>query len=532
MADLPPECYETLASERVVLGTPATTASEIFACGCLWWHLLTGRPAIAGGNGLAKLKAAAEARIPDVRQLAPDCPPVLAEMIVACTSAKAEDRPQAFSEMARILGPPSDDGRREIRRCLRRPQRWLLPRVRPKRRRGRLAQHVYEVATAAACIFVMLAAWRVMVRPGAQPAKASSVATVQPPSRRPAPPPVVEPTVPAVNLASYAEAAEVAPRQQAGEVAPLQLPTDRVLRLASLSPAAGQTVCGADELRARVVVPASGLVIDQPDVHFEDIDFIAEAGSSQAGMIVLRTSSASFNRCTFRGPAGAERRTGIEWQPRQGLADNGWDGVIDRLAISNCVFHSLDAAVERQREEEADIEMINSLHLAGGSLLRMPAPARAAPVTLTLRRCTLRETGAAVAVTPAQDSEGRSGRATISATDCVFALRPDCALVELTADDAADGACPIRWQGKASVLEVNSVLLASRDVRDVIDSIDESRLEVVGLARSPLQFYGDNLELPAASELRRWQAPRQSLDPPGVIVGDLPPAAPQSTDTH
>ena len=56
-SDLQPEAYDYLAPERIADGTPPTLASDMYACGCLWWHLLTGRAPFAGGNSLAKLRA-------------------------------------------------------------------------------------------------------------------------------------------------------------------------------------------------------------------------------------------------------------------------------------------------------------------------------------------------------------------------------------------------------------------------------------------------------------------------------------------
>ena len=41
--DLPPEAYDYLSPERIADGGPPTLAGDIYACGCLWWHLLTGR---------------------------------------------------------------------------------------------------------------------------------------------------------------------------------------------------------------------------------------------------------------------------------------------------------------------------------------------------------------------------------------------------------------------------------------------------------------------------------------------------------
>ncbi len=57
-ADLRGEAYDYLAPERITDGTPPDTAADVYACGCLWWHLLCGRPPLQGGDSLAKLRAA------------------------------------------------------------------------------------------------------------------------------------------------------------------------------------------------------------------------------------------------------------------------------------------------------------------------------------------------------------------------------------------------------------------------------------------------------------------------------------------
>ncbi len=56
-ADLAPEDYDTMAPERIDGGAPAGTQTDLYACGCLWWHLLAGRAPFSGGNALAKLRA-------------------------------------------------------------------------------------------------------------------------------------------------------------------------------------------------------------------------------------------------------------------------------------------------------------------------------------------------------------------------------------------------------------------------------------------------------------------------------------------
>ena len=81
--DLQPEAYDYLPPERVADGSEPTVAGDWYACGLLWWHLLTGRAPLAGGNSLARLEAAHAGRIVAVRQLAPD---------VSSTSTKRSPR--------------------------------------------------------------------------------------------------------------------------------------------------------------------------------------------------------------------------------------------------------------------------------------------------------------------------------------------------------------------------------------------------------------------------------------------------------
>ena len=113
LADLAPEAYETLAPERIATGSPPTIASDIYACGCLWWQLLAGRSPLAGGNSLARLQAAHAARVPDIRRVAPDTPEPLWRAIDRCLARDPAARPASFADLARLVGPrdPARSGR-------------------------------------------------------------------------------------------------------------------------------------------------------------------------------------------------------------------------------------------------------------------------------------------------------------------------------------------------------------------------------------------------------------------------------------
>ena len=126
-AELLPEAYDYLAPERVTAGVPPGTASDIYACGCVWWQMLCGRPPLLGGDSLTKLRTVPTVEIPNARQLAPETPAVLAEAIAACVLKDPIRRPASFAKLAAMLGPPEKGSPQFIARTIAadaRPGRW------------------------------------------------------------------------------------------------------------------------------------------------------------------------------------------------------------------------------------------------------------------------------------------------------------------------------------------------------------------------------------------------------------------------
>ena len=94
-AAVAPEKYFGIAPELVGTGNSSTVASDLYALGCLLWHLLAGRPPHSIGDPLALLAAHQTTPIPDVRQWAPDTPAGLAEAILNLTAQQPNDRPHS-----------------------------------------------------------------------------------------------------------------------------------------------------------------------------------------------------------------------------------------------------------------------------------------------------------------------------------------------------------------------------------------------------------------------------------------------------
>ncbi|MEX1224429.1 MAG: protein kinase, partial [Pirellulales bacterium] len=138
-ADLPPECYDTLAPERIEPSGPATWESEAYSLAACWWQLLTGRAPFAGGDSLTKLRNLHRARWLDIASYAPETDPRLISSIKQRTAIEPSERPADFHALCQALGESTPLGRRSLGQAMRpapTPFRWR--RQRPSRlpRRG------------------------------------------------------------------------------------------------------------------------------------------------------------------------------------------------------------------------------------------------------------------------------------------------------------------------------------------------------------------------------------------------------------
>jgi serine/threonine protein kinase len=68
---------------ELLLGQPATPASDLWATGCLFYFLLTGQPPFAGSEGVAWFSAILDSPAPDPASLNPSVPAALAALVLA-----------------------------------------------------------------------------------------------------------------------------------------------------------------------------------------------------------------------------------------------------------------------------------------------------------------------------------------------------------------------------------------------------------------------------------------------------------------
>ena len=562
-ADLAPEAYDYLAPERVMDGTSPTIASDIFSCGCVWWHLLTARPPLPGGNSLAKLRAAQSARIVDIRRLAPETPAELAAAVTACVATEPHRRPESMARLAAMLGSSTQAGREALARSLNRTGRPLAAWVQPSRRRVRTPSHGPAWLVTATCVVAVLGL--IFGSRGQEKPLASGEVAVRGAEsalqKDPAPTPlssslrsmpngtgeiaqtalgmgqerVGDPPSPPAPLPSNGrgekEAAGspgVAVSYEAVEPEVLVLPADKPVTAESLRLRAGMIVrCSADQ-RAQIVVPHTGLMVGVEDVRFENVDFVAERPNSggapdqEWSLVHLQAGRIEFRGCRFELTTSGGG-SAICWTHPVQRVGSPLSLPSGRVRMSGCVLRGLGVGVDCRTLGAIVISVENVLCVNMGPMVRLDHfPEQEEPVAISLSQVTLRQTGPLLECRY-QGLPKSPGSLTLRGQQCVFSLGRGVSLLLFAGLDS-----PVRllenvqWTGQGALLAPEAVVAGWQVGRGQIEALDDTDVAIAGLVRGEVGFADVAEGGVPASRATRWQVPLRSPDPPGVDTDRLP----------
>jgi eukaryotic-like serine/threonine-protein kinase len=558
-ADLRPEAFDSLAPERVASGTPSNAASDIYACGCVWWHLLCGRPPLAGGDSLTKLRAAQTGGICDVRRYAHDVPPSLAAAIAACVEVEPSRRPESMARLAAMLGSPTANGKGALADCLARTGRPTVHWTTTARSIRRSNRTPLWLAGAVCCLTVVVAllwpAWQGLGRSPHSTQCATASGESEDASRSSEAASGSRRLPRSIDRSpSHAIENDVVPASFQQPLQPpvdLVLAADRPLAGERLELRAGQRVRAAPGHRATLLVPTAGLVVDKDDVRFENIDFVWEhaatesAGRDAPAIVRLMVGRAEFRGCSFRcvtegdgrgrmggfdytapvsRPPASVSLAAIRWIHPAQLDPSETSLPTGRIRLSDCVFERTGTGLDCRTVGALNIEFTNTLHLGAGPLVRLDhCPRPDEPLALNLSQVTVRDTGPLLeCLAPRVDEQ--PVEIAVQATACVFAPKAGEPLVRCGGKSPERLLCGLRWTGQGSLVTPKTPILDWRGT-DGSRTVDESALSIAGLVRSEVEFAGKPSSDPAASRVVRWQAPLQSASPPGIDPAPLPSTA-------
>lgn len=553
-ADLPPDAYDNLAPERISRGTPPDILSDIYACGCVWWHLLCGRAPRGGGSSLAKLRAAQAEEICEVRRHAFDVPPTLAAAISACLERDPSRRPHSIAQLAAMLGPSTRGGKEALADCLAKAGRPTVRWSTTIRSVQRSTRTPLWFAGAVCCLATVIAVAWPMLRNRTNP---DTVAAAAAPhiAESNALPDEAERRVEQDN--GVFERLEASPRQGTSaanlsvhrrnsdntNVVPANYtdaetePQDMVLsaeqpvEAASLHLRAGQRVRAASGRRAVLLAPSDGFVVADENVRFENIDFVwnqpltANPNTTETPAILrLLAGRVEFRGCSFRCVGSVPGAVAaIRWQHPGKTEDAAATLPSGRIRFFDCVLHRVGVGIDCRTIGARSIELSNTLHSDSGPLVQLDrCPQTDEPMALTFSQLTLRDSGPLLECRVSCD-EPRAGSLAILATASVLAPRTAEPLVRIRGNSLPDRLlAELRWTGQGCLVTPQTPIVAHDNgkVRDRI--VDESGLSIAGLVRSEVGFAGAKSD-PADCRAVRWQAPLQSANPPGIDPAALPP---------
>ncbi|MEX2112597.1 MAG: protein kinase [Pirellulales bacterium] len=527
--ELPVEAYDYLAPERVSEGGPPTTASDLYACGCVWWHLLTGRAPFAGGNSMAKLKSVHAGRLIDVRQIAMNVPDALLRAIDVCTARQVAERPAAMSEVRALLGAPARGGPAILSRCLL-GQAWLWQPVRKTHRARRLpdTRRLAVAATVLIACAVSAGVWQSRaIRRTAEPIKLATAGAAADTSSS-GMIPTMPPASPAAAKTKHdpqvtpTSAVEPLVAEPASELA---LPTGRPVSAGELSLQPGQRVHGQKGKRAIVHVANQGLSVACEDVCFEDVDFIwHEGGKPGAGrvaipaMLTIAAQRVEFRGCSFSTPSD-QAPVAVVWSGSAEASDAN-DG---ELAFTDCVFRGVQSAVDCRGTTGLSVELANTLCVAAGPIVRSYAPPAAGQTLAIALQHTTTRGDCAVLECRYRQLEEELGAVVVTVIDSALVTNPQGALLILAGPERPEPLLrAISWNGQGSLVTAETAVAVWRGSEGREQPLPEDELEVAGLVRSDVTFAGAAHEPPpSASRITRWNAPLQSDSPPGCDTSVL-----------
>lgn len=516
------ERYDGLAPERISVGLPPSSSSDLYSLGCLLWHLLAGRPPFAVGDPLAKVAAHQTQTIADVREWVPDAPDWLAETLLRWTASNPAARPRSLREAAADFGRPTRGGRHRLASF-----RGEFDRSTPRKPTTESSSR-WPLTVAA--IFVMSGAALSLLDQGARNfvlslARPRAEITTRETQRQPA----------------AEEHSNLAP-EIAREPQPMPAPdaSGRIV-LAPNGRYLAEDIAGSGSLQivgdaahpAEILVADRALSLWAERIQLSHVRFTTRPTTTNpassflvADCQQLEVVQTRFDQIGDDSAQPRRRGAALAWRPQESRSRRE-----TQVALRDVVFSGTKPAVYLDSPPNR-FAAENVLKVGHGDFVQF-RDAGADPWNCDLRRVTLRGTGPLLRCWTNSDTASLS-RVTLSATGCVFDLaRPtNRSTSEVTRPALIAwmiGRLPANWTSAIDWQLSGALISPDIDVVTRVDSntghrssVDESRLSIDGLVAARFEFVGPESPLPEDSALRFSDAPLPADTVLGIDVESLP----------
>ncbi|MFO1007107.1 MAG: serine/threonine-protein kinase [Planctomycetaceae bacterium] len=538
---LPVACYQGIAPELIGGRTERSPATEMYALGCLLWHLLAGRAPFLPADPLEQLAAHQSGTIPDVRTMAPDTPSSLAALIARLVARHPSERYRSLTIAATECGGSTARGRARLSQFQASFQTMVPVRLGQSAKTRKTAR-LQSTLTAA----VLLGATALFLFPGAgqsllQSAGRMLKATQEPTTTSPAPlskpvevasvatveaPPASVPTPKTEPIASGTLLQETS--KHSGKII---LNTPGPYAAGAFSNVGDLRIQAAEGVRPVIEIHDQPLQLAGRRVILENV-IIRRGTNSTPGIPLLDidTQSLSLTGCELRsGPALQGVSEGdsnhsinpaIAWQ---NLEENDVQPAM--LECSECLFVG-GAAVLYCTSVPQSVRLTDTVCLATGPLCEIAHAPGPRTLSLALTRSTLRQTGPLL-----REREITSKKQTpvdIELRQSVLELHPEVAVVE------AIGTAGSNWKPKVKIESTGSYLLegtayvaTKTDDESELIALDQEKLDIEGLMTAQFEFKGPISNRWSDNVLSRYTAEVQSDELPGISSRETKVPSPQ-----
>ena len=556
---LPIACDEGIAPELIGGRTERNSASDMYALGCLLWQLLAGRRPYLSADRLEQLTSHQSGTIPDVRTIAPDTPPALAQLILRLVAKHPTERFPSLAGASRECGSSLARGRARLCQFQTSFQSMVPVRL-GRSARSKKPAAVQSLLTAA----VLLGAVGLFLFPGAGRSLLDSAGRLLSAKQE------AETSHPPSGEGGYGEGSHLPqnvgsqnPRpttvqtsevsKDVGRLTPTKKHSGRIL-LDKVGPYAASThsavgelrITGVEGLRPVIEVGDRPLRLAAQRVLLENVIIRRVAnGSPDVPLLSVDSQILIATGCEFHsGPlvtpesvvfrsakdrSFAERTTtlpttapvAIRWRR---LDEN--DIQPGEIELTHCLCIGGGAVLSCDSVPQS-IQMQDTACLGTGSVCELLSKPSVRTLRMSLTRTTLRETGPLLResqLTPERQTPIR-----IDLRQSMLALRPEVAVVEAIGSLLNRWSPDVKIESNGSYLAGESAYVATRtEPMSDLNPLDPTHLIIEGLLPAEVEFSGPLAPRWHNNTVTRYTADVQNADTPGIqpLASSSPPLSP------
>lgn len=524
------EC-DGMAPELIGTGRFPDARSELYAAGCLLWHLLTSRPVVLSADPVRRLMKQREHDIEDVRTFVPDCPEWMARSLQAMTRRLPELRPAGVAEIQQLWQPFCGTGFRHLRKIAHAMPDRTSRTISTRRLAGSAGRKRWLRSAGWSTVAATVLAAGVFLSTQSESSWLPMSLNFRPSSKLPESQKQAQ-SAPAEDAKSAPKSvltAEALPEPDAEGT--IQLQGGRAYVAGPRRFPGTLRIVAAGDATASIVIPrgtqwilqARSVELRGLSIGLSDQPAASTKNTPQriTQMVAVQCGALSVDGCVLQSPSDADDFAGLGW-----YRPSGSDGIV---LISNTVFagggYGLSLNHPPQRFELRNVLLANR----GSGMLCEFSDGDSDAWSASLKNVTQRF-GFSLADVIVHEKGPATLNLTMTAQDCVY--QPRMAVVRIRpVSEWKPDAMQVRFSagdnGQPAIVSpsADAVVYINRTLGQPV-SLPESRLPDNMLLFAEVVFEDTEPQTPSspwsASALADFDGPKLSTQLPGIVVSELP----------